>query len=484
MKTLISWLAYNNDFIRDSEKGNVKGINLKGPNFNMHKYFWDYDRHILLYSGKGDSMGAEMLINEIGRQFPGHRMEGVNKEIADPINLSEIKPKVERQLLEIASDEIDIFASPGTPTMQVAWYICHTTLSLKTRIIQTRPVEKSKSGKPEILVMDLEQSAAPVSMVIREINMEERGMREDYKITDSIKPVYEMARLLAQNDRTTVFIQGETGTGKEHLARHIHENSPRRSKPFITINCSAFSDSLLESRLFGYKKGSFTGADSDTKGLFEKANSGTIFLDEIGDISPYMQQALLRVIQEKEIQPLGGTSKKVDVRVISATNKDLTVMCRESKFRWDLYYRLVVTDLRLPDMLERGPTEIEEMISFFLKKKMAEMKKDRTLVISAEAKQFLLNYSWPGNVRELENLVESLYACCSGTIEPKDIPARFKKAAAEGSLRWEDAEKKHIEKVLRLKKGNQRQAWLALGYGSINTLRSRISEYGIKFDEF
>ena len=483
MKTLISWLAYNNDFIRDPEKGAVKGINKDGPNFNMHRYFWNYDRHIILFSGRGDKTGVEMLVNEIGRDYPEHLVENINMDIDDPINLSEIKPKVEACLMNISKDEIDIFASPGTPTMQVAWYICHSSLKLNTRIIQARPAGKSKTGQPDLLVMEMEQSSTPVTVVIKERLLDERGMREDYKITPSIRPVYDMAGLIAQNDLTTVLIQGETGTGKEHLARYIHENSPRRKKPFETINCSAFSDNLLESRLFGYKKGSFTGADKDMPGLFERINGGTIFLDEIGDISPYMQQSLLRVIQEKEIQPVGGETIKIDVRIISATNRNLTDLCRDRIFRWDLYYRLVVTELRLPDLLERGTHELEEMIHFFLMKKQEDMKKDKPINLSPEAYQFLLNYPWPGNVRELENLIESLYACCNGTVKTSDIPKRFSNVPLGESLRWEDIEKMHIVRVLKLKKGNQRQAWLAIGYKSINTLRNKIKEYGINIEE-
>ena len=482
MKTLVSWLAYNNDFERSPENGALKGVKKNGPNFNMHKHFWNYDRHLLLFSGKGDKTGAEMLINELKREYPEHEIDKIEMGIDDPINLSEIKPKVEKFLLEIGKDEIVIFASPGTPTMQVAWYICHTTLKLNTRIIQARPAEKSKSGKPDLIVMDVEQSAAPITMVFREKLLQERGMREDYVITKSIKPVYDLAGLLAQNDLTTVHIQGNTGTGKEHLARFIHLNSPRKKKPFETINCSAFSDNLLESRLFGYKKGSFTGADKDMPGLFEIASGGTIFLDEIGDISPYMQQSLLRVIQEKEIQPIGGVSKKIDVRIISATNKNLVDMCREGKFRWDLFYRLVVTELRLPDLVERGSEELDVLIGFFIKKKQLDMKKNQPLKLSNEVHQFLLSYPWPGNVRELENLIESLYACFSGTIKESDIPVRFKEVPIEESLKWEDVEKRHIEKVLKLKKGNQRQAWLTLGYGSINTFRGKIKQYNINVD--
>jgi len=484
MKTLISWLAYNNDFHREGEKGRLKGVNKEGPNYSMHKYFWSYDRHILLYSGIGDETGAEMFKNEIIREFPEHKIEIVNANIKDPINLAEIKPVVEARLLDIEGDEIDIFASPGTPTMQVAWYICHTTLKLKTRILQMRPPDKAKTGKRELIEMKIEQSPTPVTAVIKEKRLAERGMKENYLITNSLKPVYDLAEKIAQNDRTTVLIYGETGTGKEHLARYIHSNSPRKDKEFVTVNCSAFSDQLLESRLFGYKKGAFTGAEKDTKGLFQMADKGTIFLDEIGDISPYMQQALLRVIQEKEVHPLGGRSEKVDVRIIAATNRNLTEMCKEGRFRWDLYYRLSVVELTLPSLAERPHEDLEMMIDFFLESKRKELMKSNPLVLNRDTMTLLEKYPWPGNIRELENLIESLYVCCEGEIKPEHLPERFRKPQKTGSLSWKDAEKAHIEYVLKLKKGNQRQAWQALGYGSINTFKSKLREYGINPADF
>jgi transcriptional regulator with PAS, ATPase and Fis domain len=235
--------------------------------------------------------------------------------------------------------------------------------------------------------------------------------------------------------------------------------------------------------MFGYKKGAFTGAYKDTPGLFEKADGGTVFLDEVGDISPYMQQALLRVIQEKEIQPIGGKPQKVDVRIISATNQDLVSHCESRDFRWDLYYRLAVAELEVPTLKERGPDEIKEMIHYFLKQKKKELKKQRMLKIDKDALQFLLNYPYPGNIRELENLVESLYVFCDERVTLSDIPARFSNIPAEESLHWKDAEKAHIKRVLKLKNGNQRQAWLALGYGSLNTLKKKIEEYGIEVRE-
>lgn len=485
MKILISWLAYQHDFIRDKDTGAVKSIDPEGTNYNMHKHFYVYDKHIILCSSKGDPIGAEMLKAAISLEFPDHIVEYVPMDIKDPIDLSEIKPKVEAKLMEFSNDELDIFVSPGTPAMYLAWYICHTTLGLKTRLIQTRPARFSKTKKPELLTIEVEKSQVPFTSVIKEKRLD-TPMREDdsdYILTDSIKGIYKKAELLAQTDKVSVFIKGETGTGKEHLARFIHDHSIRKNKPYITVNCSAFHDQLLESRLFGYKKGAFTGAEKDTPGLFEAANGGTIFLDEIGDISPYMQQSLLRVLQEKEIQPIGGVSKKVNVRVISATNQNLSNLCKEGKFRWDLYYRLVVVELELPDLLSRGSKEIEEMINYFLKTKKQELKKSAILKLSPVVKQFMINYSWPGNVREMENLIETLYVLNENEVSLSDLPSRFKSPSGEGSLKWEDVEKAHIEKVLKLKKGNQRQAWLALGYGSINTLRKKISEYNIYVPE-
>jgi DNA-binding NtrC family response regulator len=174
----------------------------------------------------------------------------------------------------------------------------------------------------------------------------------------------------------------------------------------------------------------------------------------------------------------------VDVRVIAATNKNIPELCRDGKFRWDLFYRLAIAELELPSLLNRGTKELDQMIEYFLQKKREELRKQNLIAIETDVRQFLHNYTWPGNIRELENLFETLYIFCDKEVTINDIPERFKVSNDEKSLRWEDVEKAHIEKVLKLKKGNQRQAWLALGYGSINTLRSKIKEYGIETEEF
>ena len=231
--------------------------------------------------------------------------------------------------------------------------------------------------------------------------------------------------------------------------------------------------------MFGYKKGAFTGADKDTTGLFEEANEGTIFLDEIGDISPYMQQALVRVLQEKEVMPLGGKAKKINVRVIAATNQSLTKLCEEGKFRWDLYYRLSVVELDLPSLVERGKQDIKAMMEYFLNQKKKELNRPKKLILEKEALEVLLNYSYPGNVRELENIISRLYVFNEELVNAEVLPKRLSQGPMEKPMHISFVEKEHIERVLKYFKGNKRQSSIAIGW-AINTLISKIEKYNIK----
>ncbi len=477
MKTLISWLAFNNDFI---EIDGNKIVNEEGPTYTFHQNFFSkYDRHIILSSQSTDSIRIKMLENKLHKDFPDHKIMIDAIPINDVIDIVEIKRKVENYLLLLPDQEIDIYISPGTPAMQIAWFIVHVTINLNTRILQTRPGKYTKDKKPELIEIHTERSSVPLTAILTEKKADKSTGRENYKITNSIKPIYEKAKKIAETDSVTTLILGETGTGKEHLAKYIHDNSSRNDNPFITVNCSAMDDSLLESRLFGFKKGSFTGALQDTPGLFKKADGGTIFLDEIGDISPQMQQSLLRVLQEKEIHPIGGTPVKINVRIIAATHKDLPSLCTENKFRWDLYYRLSVAELELPSLLERGQKELSEMIDFFLKKEKKELKKPEALKFTTEAKNRILMYEFPGNIRELENLIRRLYVFNEGLIDVDQLPKTIIRKSHSKSLNWKDIEKEHIMYVLNLKKNNMRQTSLALGF-SINTLKRKIEEYNIE----
>ncbi|MBI5048486.1 MAG: sigma 54-interacting transcriptional regulator [Deltaproteobacteria bacterium] len=227
----------------------------------------------------------------------------------------------------------------------------------------------------------------------------------------TISPKMRDALTLAKDvsDTTsTVLLLGESGTGKELVARFIHSNSPRKDKPFVAINCAAIPENLLESELFGYEKGAFTGAIKETQGKFDLADNGTIFLDEVGEMSPALQVKLLRVLQEREVERLGGIKTiKVDVRVIAATNKDLEKAVEEKTFREDLYYRLKVVPIKLPPLREKKE-DIPLLINYFVEKHNE--KSSRSLNISDDTKHRMMSHNWKGNVRELENLIEGAVA--------------------------------------------------------------------------
>jgi two-component system response regulator PilR (NtrC family) len=247
--------------------------------------------------------------------------------------------------------------------------------------------------------------------------------------------VYRTIGTVAIGD-STILITGESGTGKELVARAIHEASKRKDKPFVSINCSAFPETLLESELFGYMKGAFTGAAANKKGLFEAAGGGSIFLDEIGDMTPAMQVKLLRVLQERRLRPLGGTAEiAVDVRVIAATNQDLPAGIRQGSFREDLYYRIAVINIHLPALRERAE-DIGLLVYSFLRH-YAEKAGKRVSRINSDALRCLESYSWPGNVRQLENAIERAVALeTTEEIQLERLPdiVRNRTAAVEGEL--------------------------------------------------
>jgi transcriptional regulator with PAS, ATPase and Fis domain len=448
-----------------------------GPTASFHRYFFKHDKHIILSAKKNDEdLRALHLRSYLVKKYPDRTIEIRYMDVNDPIDHTEIQSKVHPFLAELKEEEIDIFISPGTPAMQVVWYLAHMSLNLKTNLFQTRPAMYTvKKDRPELIKIAMERSAIGLTALYHQQDIK-KSNSDNYFTTPGIARIYENARKVALTDEVSVLILGASGTGKENLAKYIHTNSIRSNKPYIAINCSAFSDTLLESRLFGYKKGAFTGADKDTEGLFEVASEGTLFLDEIGDISPYMQQSLLRVLQEKEIMPLGGKAKKIDVRIIAATNQNLVKRCEEGAFRWDLYYRLSVVELDLPTLLQRGKSDLKQMIDFFLTQKKKQLRKPNKLTITKPALEILLNYSYPGNIRELENIISRLYVFNEEKVTEEVLPKRLKQESTNQPMNWEHIEKEHIKKVLTHFKGNKRQSSLAIGW-TINTLNSKIERY-------
>ncbi len=306
-----------------------------------------------------------------------------------------------------------------------------------------------------------------------------------------MQAVYQMIETVA-GVQSTVLITGESGTGKEMVARAVHNLSPRAEKPFMPINCGAFTETLLESELFGYVRGAFTGATANRKGLFEAADKGTIFLDEIGEMSPTMQVKLLRVLQERKVRPVGAHEEVAfDTRVIAATNRDLQAMVKAGTFREDLFYRVSVIPIELPPLREKRE-DIADLVEHFLQKFGAQT--GRSITVSEKAMELFERYSWPGNVRELEHTIERAVALeRSGTIRPESLPQQitnYNPAHAtsvfdlpeEGlnlAAHLEQLEQRYILEALRRTGGNQTRAAEVL-HLSVRSFRHLLDKHGIR----
>ncbi len=363
--------------------------------------------------------------------------------------------------------------------------IISSMVAQAVRIHQMHEKEKEQLTRENIqLKRELKKKFHPASIIGQSKRMED---------------VYASIETVSQT-RATVMLRGESGTGKEMVAHAIHYSSDRADGPFIKVSCAALPDTLLESELFGHEKGAFTGAAAAKPGRFEMANGGTLFLDEIGDISPSTQIKLLRVLQEKEFERVGGTQTiRVDIRLITATNKDLEAETRTGKFREDLYYRLNVFPIFLPPLRERRE-DIPLLLEFFLRKSTEENRK-AVKFISATAMEKLVDYSWPGNVRELENAVERAVILSKGdTLTPELFPilgvkkddtrttsamAGFSPENVEANggasmlEKVEALEKKMIQDALSKSGGNQRKAAAELGITE-RILGYKIKNYGLK----
>lgn len=363
-------------------------------------------------------------------------------------------------------------------------------------------VEAMKKGAFDYLEKPLERETLLLTLrraferldLLRENRRLQKQLEESQGVPTIIgthpkmKEVYRIVNKIADTS-STIVIFGESGTGKELVAHAIHNGSSRKDKPFLAINCAAIPEALIESELFGHEKGSFTGASSREIGLFEAANSGTIFLDEIGEMNGAMQAKLLRAIQEREIRRVGGkVSIPVDVRIISATNKDLEQEIRKGNFREDLYYRLNVIRINLPPLRERG-SDIITLAEFFVRKYAAA---DGIPLqgISKAAMKLLMDYSWPGNVRQLESVIErGVLMTESDFIQPEDLPVEIHREIMPGSclgidlpaegICFEDLERDLIIKAM------QRSGWIIgkaaplLGM-TYKTLQYRLEKFAIE----
>jgi DNA-binding NtrC family response regulator len=404
------------------------------------------------------------------------------------------------------SEKIDLvvtdFKLPGMNGLEFLQAIKRVNAALPVVIMTAygsveSAVEAMKVGASDYVLKPF--SLAEMVMVVRK-ELDARNLREENRsLREALGRRYEYSNVIASSEKmqevlalvervaptnSTVLLGGESGVGKDLIARAIHEHSTRSSGPFLKINSTAIPENLLESELFGYEKGAFSGATSAKPGKFELADKGTLFLDEIGDVPPAIQVKLLRVIQEREFERLGGTKTlKVDVRLIAATNRDLRAALEEGTFRQDLYYRLNVVAIDVPPLREHKE-DIPALANFFLQR-FAQVSGKKFTGIAPDAVELLTQFHWPGNVRELENVIERSITFATGPVLAAadirlDRPAPSQSAAPvlpEG-MTLDQWEQEIIREALRHANGNKSQAARSLGL-SRNALRYRLSQMGL-----
>jgi DNA-binding NtrC family response regulator len=358
-------------------------------------------------------------------------------------------------------------------------------------------VAAMKAGAYDYLVKPFDPEELSIMMqkivsqqtLVRENTVLRQALKQEYRFRDllskspAMQSIFELAKTAARSN-STILVLGESGSGKEVLARAIHSESPRAGGPFVAVSCAALTESLLESELFGHERGSFTGAVARRKGKFEMAHGGTLFLDEVGDIGPKLQLDLLRVLEERRFHRVGGNDPiEVDVRIIAATNRDLRKAAAEGKFREDLFYRLNVIPILIPPLRQRRE-DVPLLVENFVERLAVEMKK-RLDGVSAEAMSALMAHDWPGNVRELRNVLERGAVVASGAViqlGDLGLPAKADALPRAGTLAsLEEVEKRHVAAVLGHTGGNVSQSARILGIDRV-TLYNKMRKYALRRD--
>ncbi len=480
-KILVSWENSDLDYVSGTTE-----VDPTGPTYTYHKHFFKknkYDKHLLFCKEIEENyeLPINNLITKLQNDFPEHKVEVRYLNLRDEYHLAEIKPKVEKVLLDYRRAKIDMLSAADSPVMSMAWYIAQAELELDAQVVELREGDKGKTPTTAFFKSQLIERGTSALHVNESITP--AFFDEDYCYTSSIEPIYKKARTrIAPAESVTVFLSGETGTGKEHLAHYIHQNSPRSKYPFEAVSCAAMNDEELHTRLFG-------NARTGEKGAFDHCEGGTVFLDEVSDLSNYMQGELLSVLQRDpndhiKICPLGGAPKTSDVRVITASNKDLYDLCQKGMYRWDLFYRLMVSELGLPPLRERGTKDLKVLFEYLLRK-VGKEHGVSPLNYKSEVWDHLKSYSFPGNVRELLGIVQRFYVDVKDNdwISLSNFPPHFRRQVTVESDHYEvetieDMERIHIDKIMRKYKGKSTYVAKALGIQPA-TLYNKMRKYNL-----
>ncbi|MCB5224432.1 MAG: sigma-54 dependent transcriptional regulator [Candidatus Cloacimonadaceae bacterium] len=480
-KILITFIGNNDCYLREGKEGAIISI-LKERDFNYLYILYNDTRYL--------EFASDILLY-CQKKFPKLTVRYHEAESLNPIDYNVVYPSmvaaVKSILKEEGSKDIEytISLTSGTPTMHSCWILIVMGGIINAKLIQSsreegiQDVDFSLDDFPQI------SSASKAKIELTKTNRENKLLRK--QLLDnyasligehkSITQVKQQIDNLAKYD-IPVFIGGESGTGKEVVSKLLHYNSPRKEGPFVAVNCGSISENLFESEFFGHKKGSFTGAIADHDGYFSQANKGTLFMDEVGDLPLPMQVKLLRVLEEGTIQPVGGKTKHVNVRILAASNKDLNQLVKENRFREDLFYRIVQAQIFLSPLRDRG-SDILLLARHFLNEFSSKNRAEKHFSDQAERK--LLAYKYPGNVRQLQNIVKLAYIHSrTELIETADIHLPDVSEAAleveipsEGIDLERDLIPAYYQAAMKLAKNNASEAARLLGLKP-HTFRARL----------
>ncbi|GAB3481612.1 sigma-54 interaction domain-containing protein [Marinomonas epiphytica] len=490
-KVLISWIGETD--LRAATSGMPSDAPISATLEN-----YTFDRVVLLcsYSETRSAPYIKWLVSQ-----SNHNIECYQETLLSPVDFESIYHAADKHLnvLKESNTDIAILLSPGTPAMQAIWILLG-----KTKYAAKYYQSSKEQGAQEINVpFEISAEYTPPATKLSDSQLKEltndaissnAAFENIITQNPAMLRLKQQAAILAKRD-VPVLIQGETGTGKELFARAIHNQSERSAKPFVAVNCGAFPSELVDSMLFGHKKGAFTGANSDHQGFFQQANGGTLFLDEFGELEPFVQVRLLRALQEGEVTPVGATkSQKVDVRVICATHKDLIQAISEGSFREDLFYRIAIGVLTLPPLRERQGDMlllIEKMlVALSLQDPLLKGKK-----FSVEAKNSLLHHTWPGNIRELKSTILRASLWSSGDIiAAEDIQQAFFQYPDDNTnLLDRDVSQgidiqsiisevvgDYIPKAMQAAQGKKSRAAELLGFNNHQTLDNWMKKHNVK----
>lgn len=485
MKTLITWIGFNEDFL---EKGH--SVNPEGFTGNIHRDIYEsyhFSKHIVLSSidrsGELNRPIANrklMLQRHIKTTYPTHVFEIKDIEI-DKEDLQNFQV-IELQLRSFissfdATEELHVIAGTGPTAVGMAWASLNIGMANAFSLHLMKRAEHTSDGIHAELVDVIPYVNHWLDNKLREHHFSYEVPNDIFQDSIVVKE-YERAKKIAPATDVNVLILGETGCGKDKLAEFIVTQSPLNKAKYKAINCASLPDELLYSELFGHAKGAFTGASSERKGLFEECNGGTLFLDEIGDISPFMQQALLRVIENKEIKKAGSNQiqKDISVRILAATNHDLYAKCKQGHFRFDLYYRLNGMEIELSNYRNRTESERLAVRNYYIDKLSA--KWGRKLILSDNAEKVLSRYSFPGNFREIYNSLNTIYALDIPEVREEDLPTRFRGNQIFLSENYEEVMMQHCIFIYQKYNYNITATCKALGYKNSTQLKNKLQQWG------